>query len=197
MRIFKDTKKMADQVDYEKQLKEMKRLNDELKTREKKAQLNMEKAAEYGKQLLYELDVVKLAKEKAEQEVYDLTHQLERAIHTSKSFEKEATEDMENMKDTIAKLTNDKEISNLQFTAKIEKLVEEESVKKLEYEEALRKLEGILEATLNELEEVKEKLSKECKRNANTSDIGKKGNYVKVKKLHLVIDNEYFSPKYN
>ena len=152
----------------------------------------MEKAAQYGKQLLYELDVVKLAREKAEQEVYDLSNQLERAIHTSKSFEKEATEDMENMKDTIAKLTNDKEISNLQFTAKIEKFVEEERVKKLEYEEAIRKLEGILAATLNELEEIKKKLSKECERNASTSDIGKKSYFVKEKKLHLVFFNEYF-----
>ena len=115
---------MADHVDIEKQLKEIKQENSELKSREQVAKLNMEKAAEYGQQLLYELSVVKMSKEKAEQEVYDLSNQLERAIHTSKSFEKEATEDMENMKDTIAKLTNDKEILNLQFTAKVEKFVE-------------------------------------------------------------------------
>lgn len=168
---------MADLVDYETQIKEMKQMNDELKLREQEAKLNMEKAAEYGKQLIYELNVVKMAKEKAEQEVYELSTKLEREVHAYKSFEKEATEDMDNLKDTIAKLTNDKEISNLQFTAKIEKLVEEEKEKKLEYEEAIQKLEENLESTSNELEEVKEKLFKECERNTNSIEIGKKSNF--------------------
>ena len=93
---------MANQIDYEKQLKEIKVENDELKAREHEAKSNMEKAAEYGQQLLYELSVVKMSKEKAEQEVYELTNKLEREIHSSKAFEKEAADDMEHLKETIA-----------------------------------------------------------------------------------------------
>ena len=83
---------MADLVDYETQIKEMKQMNDELKLREQDAKLNMEKAAEYGKQLIYELNVVKMAKEKAEQEVYELSTKLEREVHAYKSFEKDYAE---------------------------------------------------------------------------------------------------------
>ena len=165
---------MADHVDIEKQLKEIKQENNELKSREQEAKLNMEKAAEYGQQLLYELSVVKMSKEKAEQEVYELTNKLEREVHTSKAFEKEAADDIENLKETIAKLTNDKELSNLQYTAKIDKINDANKEKNVEYEETIRKLEEKLETTAKELDDIKEALMKECERNSNKIEKGKK-----------------------
>jgi len=165
---------MADHFDIEKQLKEIKQQNHELKSREQEAKLNMEKAAEYGQQLLYELSVVKMSKEKAEQEVYELTNKLEREVHTSKAFEKEAADDIENLKETIAKLTNDKELSNLQYTAKIDKINEASKEKNVEYEETIRKLEEKLETSAKELDDIREALMKECERNSYKIEKGDK-----------------------
>ena len=135
----------------------------------REAEANMRKAAEFGKQLLCELQDLKLQKENADQEVYDLKNKLERKIHTSSALEKEAAEDLENLKDANAKLINDKEIAGLQNEAKVSKLVEEQKLKDIDHEKIIKALKDNLADISEQLAEAQHRLLEKSEKEDSSS----------------------------
>ena len=138
--------------DQEKKYKSM-----ELRVHE--AEANMRKAAKYGQHLISELSELKLLKEQGDQEIYELKNRLDACL----VLERAVAEDTEALKEANAKLMNDKEIAELQSSAKICKLVDEYKVEQLKYEETIQRLEKSLESTSEQLVEANTRLNQSTK----------------------------------
>ena len=128
----------------------------ELELRASEAESNMMKAAEYGQQLISQLADVRKSKEQADQEIYQLKNRLELCL----SVKKAAAEDVESLKDANAKLMNDKDISDLHWSAKVTKLQEENKAKQLDWEDNISRLEEELELRAQQLAEAQDRLNR-------------------------------------
>ena len=151
---------MATTLEQDKKYKSM-----ELRVEE--AEANMRKAAEYGQHLISELSDLKKCKEQADQEVYELRNRLD----TCSVLERAAVEDIEALKDTNAKLMNDKEIAELQCAAKITKLLEGQKVKEIDYEATALKLEESLKLRSEQLAEAQDRFNRSSGRQEDDSSL--------------------------
>lgn len=153
---------MTESLETKKMFEDLKLQIDAEKKLRYEADTNMRKAAEYGQQLISDLSELKLRKEKADQDIYDLKNKLEREKHTYSALEKDSAEDTENLKNANAKLLSEKEIADLQYNGKIAKLVKEQKIKEIELETTVEKLKENLKLTSEELKEAQDRLLKEC-----------------------------------
>ena len=129
---------------------------EELELRVKEAEINTRKAAEYGQQLIHELSGIKLLKEQADQEIYELKNKLERSIQTYSSLEKYAAEDVEALKEANAKLIKDKETAEFHFKVKLDNVVEEQKTKEHEYETTVGELQESIKVFSGQLKEAQD-----------------------------------------
>jgi hypothetical protein len=153
---------MTESLETKKMFEDLKLQIDAEKKLRYEADTNMRKAAEYGQQLISDLSELKLRKEKADQDIYDLKNKLEREKHTYSALEKDSAEDTENLKNANAKLLSEKEIADLQYNGKIAKLVKEQKIKEIKLETTVEKLKENLKLNSEELKEAQDRLLKEC-----------------------------------
>ena len=128
----------------------------ELELRASEAESNMRKAAEYGQQLISQLADVRKSKEQADQEIYELKNRLESCL----SVQKAAAEDVESLKEANAKLMNDKDISDLHWSAKVTKLQEENKAKELDLEDSISRLDEDLKLRTQQLAEAQDRFNR-------------------------------------
>ena len=151
---------MTTTLEHDKKYKDM-------ELRVKEAEANMRKAAVYGQQLMSELSELKKSKEQSNQEVYAMKNRLD----ACSVLERASAEDIEVLKEANAKLMNDKDIAELQCSAKITKLLDGQREKELEYEATVLKLEESLKLRSEQLAEIQDRFNRSNEHQVDDSSL--------------------------